>query len=158
MKTTPSMIGMVGISFLFWSFVFMMTKFDVVNADEDHHKKYNYEISRVIDGDTVELKVDWLPVELGDNISLRINGIDAPEIRGKCYEEYLKALRSKVFLREMIDDAQKYRIVIYDKDKYFRLVGDIIIDNEYASTLMIKSELARPYNGRSKTSWCETNE
>jgi len=38
-----------------------------------------YEITRVIDGDTVEIAVDFLPSPLPPKLSIRVMGIDTPE-------------------------------------------------------------------------------
>jgi len=38
-----------------------------------------YEITRVIDGDTVEIAVDFLPKPLPPKLSIRVIGIDTPE-------------------------------------------------------------------------------
>ena len=46
---------------------------------------YDYRIVKVIDGDTVNVMVDFLPRELGNIISIRILGIDTPEMRGKIF-------------------------------------------------------------------------
>ena len=50
-------------------------------------------VSRVIsvyDGDTFRVDIDSLPPIVGKNIPIRLNGVDTPEIRGKCkYEKDL---------------------------------------------------------------------
>ena len=50
-------------------------------------------VSKVIsvyDGDTFRVNIDSLPPIVGKNIAIRVNGIDTPEIRGKCqYEKNL---------------------------------------------------------------------
>jgi len=38
-----------------------------------------YEITRVIDGDTVEIAVDFLPSPLPPRLSIRVMGVDTPE-------------------------------------------------------------------------------
>ena len=50
-------------------------------------------VSKVIsvyDGDTFRVNIDSLPPIVGKNIPIRVNGVDTPEIRGKCqYEKNL---------------------------------------------------------------------
>ena len=44
-------------------------------------------VSKVIsvyDGDTFRVNIDSLPPIVGKNIAIRVNGVDTPEIRGKC--------------------------------------------------------------------------
>lgn len=114
---------------------------------------YDYRIVKVIDGDTVNVMVDFLPRELGNIISIRILGIDTPEMRGKCINEIEKAKEAKSYLKELIKTDQ-YSIVIKGRDKYFRILGDIKIKDKYVSQLMLEKGYARRYNGKEKQSWC----
>ena len=114
---------------------------------------YDYRIFEVIDGDTVNVMVDFLPRELGNIISIRILGIDTPEMRGKCINEIEKAKEAKSYLKELIKTDQ-YSIVIKGRDKYFRILGDIKIKDKYVSQLMLEKGYARRYNGKEKQSWC----
>ena len=54
---------------------------------------YDYRIRRVVDGDTVEIVVPYLPPELGHFLKLRIYGVDTPEkgFRAQCSIEGTKA-------------------------------------------------------------------
>jgi endonuclease YncB( thermonuclease family) len=115
---------------------------------------YNWKIDKVIDGDTVRLEVDYLPVELGNKMSLRILGIDTPELHGKCLEEIKKAQDARDFLKGYLKGKQ-YTIVLKGRDKYFRLLGDIKVGNELVSEVMLKNGHAVVYQGKTKTSWCK---
>jgi endonuclease YncB( thermonuclease family) len=115
---------------------------------------YNWKIDKVIDGDTVRLEVDYLPVELGNKMSLRILGIDTPELHGKCLEEIKKAQDARDFLKGYLKGKQ-YTIVLKGRDKYFRLLGDIKVGNELISEVMLKNGHAIVYQGKTKTSWCK---
>ena len=47
-------------------------------------------VSKVIsvyDGDTFRVNIDSLPAIVGKNITVRLNGVDTPEIKGKCQHE-----------------------------------------------------------------------
>ena len=115
---------------------------------------YNYKVTKVINGDTVTVKVDFLPIELGDTLSIRIYGIDTPEIRGKCLSEIEKAKNAKAFLKDLLA-KNDYKIVIKGRDKYFRLIGDIKVGNDYVSNIMLNKGYAVNYKGKThKQSWC----
>lgn len=115
---------------------------------------YNWKIDKVIDGDTVRLEVDYLPVEIGNKMSLRILGIDTPELQGKCLEEIKKAQDARDFLKNYLKGKQ-YTIILKGRDKYFRLLGDIKVGNELISEVMLKNGHAVVYQGKTKTSWCK---
>ncbi len=115
---------------------------------------YNYKVVKVVDGDTVNVKVDFLPKELGDTISIRIHGIDTPELRGKCIKEIESAKKAKTFLKELLN-KNEYSIVIKGRDKYFRLLGDIKIKEDYVSDILLNNGHAVSYKGKlHKQSWC----
>ena len=40
---------------------------------------YNWQITRVIDGDTVAFKADFMPAPLKPELSIRVLGVDTPE-------------------------------------------------------------------------------
>lgn len=124
-----------------------------------HSTEYNYKILRVIDGDTVVIEAPYLPDPLKKEISLRITGIDTPEkdFRAKCDQENELGHNATAYTESLINNAKSYTIDIQGEDKYFRLLGDIIIDGERISQKLIKKHYAREYDGGKKESWCNIN-
>lgn len=116
-------------------------------------------VLRVIDGDTVEVEADYLPPQLGKKLLIRIVGVDTPEkgFRAKCSRENLLSLKAKLFTEEKIKNAKSIDIKIKSWDKYGgRVLGDVIIDGQLLSALLINSKFAIPYNGEKKThDWCK---
>ena len=121
-----------------------------------YSEEYDYKIIRVVDGDTVIIEAPYLPKPLKQEISLRINGIDTPEKDGhsKCKDENELAHQATNFTINALKNAKSYKIEILDEDKYFRLLGDVIIDGERLSSMLIKNHLAREYHGAKKETWC----
>jgi endonuclease YncB( thermonuclease family) len=118
---------------------------------------YQWSSPRVVDGDTVEFRVDWLPKELGDKIKIRVYGVDTPEKapRAKCEKEAEMAIKASNFSKSTIASAKNIRVVVKGWDKYGgRLLGDVIVDNQSLKDLLIKNKLAREYHGEEKQSWC----
>jgi endonuclease YncB( thermonuclease family) len=117
-----------------------------------------YEITRVIDGDTVEIAVDFLPKPLPPKLSIRVLGIDTPEKapRALCDAEAEKAKLASAFTKKAVAEAKEVDIVIVKWDKYGgRVLGDVFLDQKSLAEMLIAAELARPYKGDAKTSWCE---
>ena len=117
-----------------------------------------YEITRVIDGDTVEIAVDFLPKPLPPKLSIRVLGIDTPEKapRALCDAEAEKAKLASAFTKKAVAEAKEVDIVIVKWDKYGgRVLGDVFLDQKSLAEMLIAAELARPYKGNAKTSWCE---
>ncbi|WP_372809511.1 thermonuclease family protein, partial [Litorivivens sp.] len=60
----------------------------------------------VYDGDTIRVRIDNWPPIIGEAIGVRINGIDTPEIRGKCPEEKALAREARAFTRDAVTAAK----------------------------------------------------
>lgn len=119
---------------------------------------YNWKVTRVVDGDTVEFEANFLPTELGTRLKLRILGVDTPEKapRAKCEQEAAKALLASAYTREFIKTGKNVSIVIKDWDKYGgRVLGDVIVDGRSLKDSLILNNHAYAYNGGAKRSWCK---
>jgi endonuclease YncB( thermonuclease family) len=109
------------------------------------------------DGDTCTVTIPGVPGIFGKKISIRISGIDTPEIRGKCEEEKTLAKQAKKVINEYMKKAKEISIVDATRGKYFRIVADIIVDDRSIAELLMKSGLARLYEGKKRKSWCDKN-
>ena len=117
-----------------------------------------YEITRVIDGDTVEIAVDFLPDPLPPKLSIRVMGIDTPEKvpRAQCDAEAALAKKASAFTKNAVANALEVDIKILKWDKYGgRVLGEVYLDHQSLSESLISAGLARPYKGEAKSSWCE---
>lgn len=117
-----------------------------------------YEITRVIDGDTVEIAVDFLPSPLPPKLSIRVIGIDTPEKspRAQCDAEAALAKKASAFTKDAVANATEVDVKILKWDKYGgRALGTIFLDHQSLAQSLISAGLARPYKGDAKQSWCE---
>lgn len=95
---------------------------------------YECELMRVVDGDTVRLRID-LGFNMAFSDNFRLFNIDAPELRG---DERSDGLLSKQFL---IDTLKDKKLVIRShkyRGKYGRYIVDLYADGEWINALMIK--------------------
>ena len=119
---------------------------------------YDWKITRVKDGDTVEFEAKWLPAPLKPVLSLRVLGVDTPEKapRAKCEKEARGGQAATDFTKKKVAEAKKIQIEIKDWDKFGgRVLGDVVLDGQSLSKMLIDNNLARPYHGEAKKSWCE---
>jgi len=93
--------------------------------------EYRCELSRVVDGDTVDLWVD-----LGFNIRVherfRLAGIDAPESRTRNMTEKALGIAATQFLKQTIEmEAQELKVQTEKdkKGKYGRWIGTLFMLN-----------------------------
>ena len=112
------------------------------------------DVVRVIDGDTIAVRAHpWLGVFIETNV--RLAGIDAPELHGRCAEETDLALRAKERLTELLA-AGVARLDDIQHDKYGGRVRARVLDASGADVgaSLIASGLARPYHGERRRPWC----
>lgn len=109
---------------------------------------------RPYDGDTI--MTSYRPVEGLKPVSIRINGIDTPEIRGRCAEEIEMAKKAKA---SVVFEVKKGPVTFYPLkwDKYGgRIIADVYSnDGTNVAQMLLQSGLARPYDGGAKRSWCK---
>ena len=114
--------------------------------------EYKCKVTRVVDGDTVDIDIDlgfgvWLHKE-----RVRIYGIDTPESRTRDKIEKRFGLLAKEFVKQFVKGSSIIlRTQKYDaKGKFGRILGDIIVDNKSLSDTMIQEHHAVIYHGQSK--------
>jgi endonuclease YncB( thermonuclease family) len=112
-------------------------------------------VTGIIDGDTFRAEMQGIPRPL-NRVSIRLKGIDTPEIRGKCENEKALARRARAFSWNMLVKSSKIELKNQSWDKYGgRILADVIIDDKSLADLLIKENLGVPYHGEKKTKdWC----
>ena len=85
---------------------------------------------RVIDGDTFACDIDEHSAIAGKNISIRLKGINTPELRSRNEEERKSATIEKQRLSDLLNNARTIKLRNIDRDKYFRINADVYIDGE----------------------------
>jgi endonuclease YncB( thermonuclease family) len=112
------------------------------------------QVLNVIDGDTLVVRARiWVGQDL--EIKVRLAGVDAPELRGRCDFERAQARRARDFVRERVA-AGRVRLHLIQYGKY---AGRVLARVESESggdlgTALIKAGLARAYGGGKRPGWC----
>ena len=119
---------------------------------------YKCRIVDVYDGDTVKVDLDlgfgtWLPGR-----SIRVAGIDTPEIRTRNKREKRFGYRARDRMRELLPVGSAQVIVTYSPkpDKYGRILANFILERVrdgaemLASEVLIAERLAVRYEGQAK--------
>jgi endonuclease YncB( thermonuclease family) len=112
-------------------------------------------ITQVVDGDTIEVTARiWLGQEL--TVRVRLDGADAPELKGGCARERALAVRARTFLAEAA--GSDVRLSAIQHDKYGgRVIARVTgADGRDLGVALIEAGLAYAYNGGARLPWCET--
>ena len=112
------------------------------------------DVVEVLDGDTIAVHAHiWLGQELATHV--RLAGIDAPELHGKCDSERRLAAAARDFLAQRLVERH---VMLRDVrvDKYGgRVVARVVTDEgEDVAGALIGAGLAHPYGGGTRLPWC----
>ncbi|MCJ8294821.1 MAG: thermonuclease family protein [Colwellia sp.] len=112
------------------------------------------EVTSIYDGDTFRANIIGFPTIVGEHMSIRINGIDTPELRGKCPREKAQAKLAKQFTVRHLRSAKRITLKNIKRGKYFRLIADVYVDGVNLAEQLIKNNHAVEYQGKTKKNWC----
>lgn len=112
------------------------------------------EITSIYDADTFRVNIKGFPPIVGQHMPIRVLGIDAPEIRGKCKNEKELARKAKKVTVEILRNAKIIELHNMKRGKYFRILAQVIVDGKNLGQLLIKSGHARSYSGGARLGWC----
>lgn len=110
-------------------------------------------LTRVIDWDTVEVRARiWLGQDV--EVAVRLAGIDAPELRGQCDEERIRAEAAAAHLHPL--EGSEVSLTNVMSDKFGGRIGADISHAEMGAlgVSLMRAGLARPYSGGRRGSWC----
>jgi endonuclease YncB( thermonuclease family) len=115
-------------------------------------------VIKVYDGDTITIAAKMpYPDSPLYRLSVRLNGIDTPEIKGKAVTEDEKeaAKVARDFVSNLV--LNKYvRLENVNNEKYGRILADVYIGNVFLNELLLKERYAVKYDGATKkkpSSW-----
>ena len=112
-------------------------------------------ITEVYDGDSFKANINSWPAIIGKEIIVRIKGIDAPELPGKCQQEHLLAKLSRQHTAQLLDQSFRIELKNMQRDRYFRILADVYVDRIDLGKSLISHHLAIPYQGGPKHNWCQ---
>lgn len=114
----------------------------------------NVKLDRVVDGDTIVVSIEGVPEVFGQNMYVRLAGVDTPEMKGRCENEKVQAVAARDKLLEVLKDAKEVNLLNVKRGKYFRIVADVYTDKHNLSQVLLESGLAREYERGPKHNWC----
>jgi endonuclease YncB( thermonuclease family) len=111
-------------------------------------------VERVIDGDTLLVRARvWLEQEV--RVLVRVGGIDAPELKGRCQHERRLALMARTF----VENNLKNREIILKNIHHGKYAGRVIANVIYSSNIdlaseLLRNKLVRQYRKGRRKAWC----
>ena len=114
-------------------------------SDKLYH--YNAEVTRVVDGDTVDALVD-LGFNTYSKQRIRLYGINTPEIRTRDKIEKKAGLAAMARLEELLADNDNRCVIrtsLDKKGKYGRWLGEVFVEDENINQWLISEGYAKEY-------------
>lgn len=111
------------------------------------------EVTSIYDGDTFKVNLQGYPPIAGERISIRINGIDTPEMRDNRPKIKALARKAKQYTVQRLREGKQIILRNMQRGKYFRIVADVYVDDCSLGQELISAGLAKPYDGGKKPKW-----
>ena len=107
-------------------------------------------VIKCYDADTITI-ASKLPYDASPlyRLSVRLNGIDAPEIKGKSAEEKEVAKEARDFLSNLVLNKM-IRLENVESEKYGRILADVYLGEVHLNELLLKERYAVKYDGGTK--------
>lgn len=107
-------------------------------------------VIKCYDADTITI-ASKLPYDASPlyRLSVRLNGIDAPEIKGKSAEEKEVAKEARDFLSNLVLNKM-IRLENVESEKYGRILADVYLGDVHLNELLLKERYAVKYDGGTK--------
>ena len=102
-------------------------------------------VRSVYDGDTFRVDIAGWPPIVGDNMPIRIFGIDCPEMNSKDPDERYMARKAREFTKNKLLSAEVVYLVNMQRGKYFRIVAIVLVDGKSLGDMLLEAGLAKPY-------------
>lgn len=108
------------------------------------------------DGDTLTVSIPKMHPLFGKRVSVRVFGVDAPEMHSDDACERDAAIEAQRLVKSMLIQARRIDLQQVQRDKYFRVLADVMADGRSVASALIARGLAYPYFGGTKqrVDWC----
>jgi endonuclease YncB( thermonuclease family) len=129
-------------------------------AESCQHQEDRFEcveFLRNYDADTITFNIPGIHPLFGSKISVRMRGIDAAEMKTTNFCERKASKIAKDLVATTLKNAKRIDLKNIDRDKYFRILADVIVDGQSLSETLLSKRLAVSYDGgkKSRVNWCK---
>lgn len=108
----------------------------------------------VYDGDTMTVTIPDMPPLLGEDIPVRVRGIDTPEMKDTRPEIHALAVQARDMVRGLCPIGSTIELHGVGRDKYFRIDATPVCGGVDVAAELVKAGLAHgDYQGGTKESW-----
>ena len=113
------------------------------------------ELIEVIDGDTLSVRIPIWPGQTVETL-VRLEGVDTPEIKGKCAAERERGREAQTFVKKLLGGDG----VMLHEVRFGKYAGRVLARvttkaGEDVATRLVERGLGRLYGGGKRAGWCD---
>ena len=123
----------------FITLIFFLLSFSALA--KDYGNATVTEVTSIYDADTFRVNLKGYPPIIGERIPVRVNGIDTPEIKGKCDTEKQLARHARQYTVQALRSAKTIELRNMQRGKYFRILADVYVYGKDLADSLIKSRI-----------------
>lgn len=143
-----------------WEIFLFAVSLSASAADKCEHDAATFRCVHYVrnyDADTITFDIPNVHPLIGKAISVRVRHVDTPEIKGKLPCEKEAARTAKRLIENQLKMAKRIDLTDIAKDKYFRILANVIVDGRDLKDILLKNKLAYNYEGgtKEKLNWCD---
>jgi|GEM_PF-638515 len=124
-------------------------------VERDYGSVVVEEIASVYDGDTFKINIAEWPDIVGEEIGIRVSGIDTPERVGTSDDIKILAEAARFATSTLLNNAEVVELRNIQRGKYFRIIADVYVDGELLADALMELGLAKPYDGGIRPQWTQ---
>lgn len=129
-----------------------------LSAKKPQYTDYDARLVSIYDGDTLRADIHIFPA-ITWHASIRVRGVDTPELRSKCAAEKRAARAARDYVRALIPKGAAIRLLNVKRGKYAgRVVATVMIKQGRRwvdlAGVLISTRHGRPYHGGKRRGWC----
>lgn len=111
-------------------------------------------VARVRDGDSIDVIAHvWPGTQM--RVSVRLAGIDAPELRARCDEEKRLAVAARDRLSDLVSTGPVHLKQVRGGKYFGRILARVSANGTDVQKILLNENLARPYRGGKRKTWCD---
>ena len=136
------MLGSIGGAAIFWN-----ASEEIPDLSGQVFTITSDQVVEVYDGDTYKINLPTQHPIFGNELSIRLAGVDTPEMKGTSGEVKALAMQAREVAENVLKGADKIELRNPQRGKFFRVVAETWIDGESLADILKAKGLAKDYDG-----------
>ena len=125
-------------------------------AEKNYGDIFNAEFVRAVEADVVIFNLSGLHPLIGEQIPVRLRGIDVPQINTGCVKEREAAVKARKIVSWLLTKSRTITLKKVGRDNRFRITAVVLADNRDIREILLQKGLATRKSTRQKRrDWCQ---